>query len=161
MSRREKPQRSLEEARTEGGQEVARTLREVAFTRSGDKGDISNIGVVPYRAEDLGWLKEQVTEDRVRALFAGLVQGRVTRYELPGISALNFVLENALSGGVSRSLNLDAHGKSWASLMLSLSIQPPDGWVPGWGEAEAGKAPARRRSSGENGAAAREGGADA
>ena len=107
-------------------------LREVAFSRSGDKGDVSNIGVVPYREADFGWLREELTVERVRAVFGDLVKGRVTRYELPGIGALNFVLEEALSGGVSRSLNLDAHGKSWGNLMLRAAVNAPDGWTPYW-----------------------------
>lgn len=107
-------------------------LREVAFTRSGDKGDTSNIGVVPYRPSDWDWLKEQLTVDRVKHVFDGLVQGRICRYELPGIRALNFVMERALSGGVSRSLNLDAHGKAWGNLLLSVVVEAPDGWEPYW-----------------------------
>ncbi|MCY0878483.1 MAG: hypothetical protein OWU84_06055 [Firmicutes bacterium] len=107
-------------------------LREVAFTRSGDKGDTSNIGVVPYRAQDWEWLKEQLTVERVADVFDGLVKGPIRRYELPGICALNFVLERALSGGVSRSLNLDAHGKAWGNLLLTVSVEAPDGWEPYW-----------------------------
>lgn len=107
-------------------------LREVAYTRSGDKGDTSNIGVIPYREADYGWLKDALTVERVRAVFGALVQGLVTRYELPGISALNFVLEQALSGGVSRSLNLDAHGKSWGNLILRVGVEAPPGWTPYW-----------------------------
>jgi len=111
-------------------------LREVAFTRSGDKGDTSNIGVVPYRPADWEWLGRELTVERVRALFGALVKGAVTRYELPGIRAFNFVLERALDGGVSRSLNLDAHGKSWGNLLLRLEVEAPDGWTPAWPEGE-------------------------
>jgi hypothetical protein len=107
-------------------------LRDVAFSRSGDKGDISNVGVVPYRAADFEWLREELTVERVGAVFAPLVTGRITRYELPGICAFNFVMEGALSGGVSRSLNLDAHGKSWGNLILRVRVEPPDGWTPYW-----------------------------
>jgi hypothetical protein len=101
-------------------------LREIAYTRSGDKGDTSNIGVIPYREEDYELLKEQVTVERVRALFGELVKGEIVRYEFPGIKALNFVMTRALSGGVSKSLNLDAHGKSWGNLMLRLEIDVPE-----------------------------------
>jgi hypothetical protein len=107
-------------------------LREVAFARSGDKGDTSNIGLVPYRPHDLDWLLEQVTIDRVQELFGSEVQGPIHRYTLGGISAINFVLERALSGGVSRSLNLDAHGKSWGNLLLRMEVEAPPGWMPGW-----------------------------
>lgn len=101
-------------------------LREIAYTRSGDKGDTSNVGVIPYREKHYDWLKEQVTVERVRALFGELVEGEITRYEFPGIKALNFVMTRALSGGVSKSLNLDAHGKSWGNLMLRLEIEFPE-----------------------------------
>lgn len=107
-------------------------LREVAYSRSGDKGDISNVGVIPYRESDYAWLCEELTVDRVRAIFGELVQGSITRYEWPGIKALNFVMEEALSGGVSRSLNLDAHGKSWGNLILRVGVNPPEGWTPYW-----------------------------
>lgn len=107
-------------------------LREVAYSRSGDKGDISNVGVIPYRESDYDWLCEQLTVDRVRDIFGELVKGSITRYTWPGIKALNFVMEEALSGGVSRSLNLDAHGKSWGNLILRVAVDAPTGWVPYW-----------------------------
>lgn len=100
-------------------------LREIAFSRSGDKGDTCNVGVVPFNEEDFDIIKEQVTVERVRELFGELVQGDITRYEFEGIKAINFVMKNALSGGVSRSLNLDAHGKSWSNLMMRLEIEIP------------------------------------
>lgn len=101
-------------------------LREVAFARSGDKGDTSNVGVVPYREEDLPLLTQQLTVERVRTLYAPVLQGEITRYELPGIAALNFVMTEALGGGVSRSLGQDLHGKAYASLILDLDIEVPD-----------------------------------
>jgi hypothetical protein len=104
-------------------------LRAIAFTRSGDKGDTANIGVVPYDDRHYDLLRATVTVDRVKELFGPLVQGRITRYELPGIGALNFVLEQALGGGVSKSLNQDAHGKSFGNLMLRLRIEVPDAVV--------------------------------
>ena len=101
-------------------------LREVAFARSGDKGNTSNVGVVPYREEDLPLLAEQLTVERIKDLFGPVLHGSVTRYELPGISALNFVLTEALSGGVSRSLGQDLHGKAYASLVLDVDLVVPD-----------------------------------
>ncbi|MEH7255424.1 hypothetical protein V7111_25265 [Neobacillus niacini] len=98
-------------------------LREVAYSRSGDKGDTSNVGVIPYKDEDYEWLKREVTVEKVAELFGDLVKGEITRYEFDGIKALNFVMKEALSGGVSRSLNLDVHGKSWGNLMLKLEIE--------------------------------------
>ena len=101
-------------------------LREIAFARSGDKNDTSNVGVVPYDAADFELVKREVTVERVRARFGPLVSGEVVRYELPGIRALNFVLTGALGGGVSRTLALDAHGKAYGSLMLDLDVEVPD-----------------------------------
>lgn len=100
-------------------------LREIAHTRSGDKGDTSNVGVVPYDEQNYELIKEQVTVERVRELFGELVQGEIVRYEFDGLKAINFVMKNALSGGVSRSLNLDTHGKSWANLILRLEVKVP------------------------------------
>ncbi len=105
------------------GQRVRIPLREIAFARAGDKGDTSNVGVVPYDEADFDLVREQVTLERVRELFAPLVQGEITCYEFPGIKALNFVMTHALGGGVSRSLNMDLHGKAYASLMLRLEIE--------------------------------------
>ncbi|MEC1524987.1 hypothetical protein P9D43_23560 [Neobacillus niacini] len=100
-------------------------LREIAHSRSGDKGDTSNVGVVPYDEQNYELIKEQVTVERVRELFGELVQGEIIRYEFDGLKAINFVMKNALSGGVSRSLNLDTHGKSWANLILRLEVTVP------------------------------------
>jgi hypothetical protein len=97
-------------------------LREIAHSRTGDKGDISNISVIAYRIEDYPRIAEALDAERVRAHFAGIVTGRVTRYELPGIGALNFVMEGALGGGVTRSLTLDAHGKCLGSAILDIEI---------------------------------------
>jgi hypothetical protein len=97
-------------------------LRDLAFARSGDKGDTCSIGVVPYDEADIDVLRAQVTVERVRALFGALAKGPIHRYDFLGIKALNFVLERCLDGGVSRSLNMDIHGKTFASLMLTLPI---------------------------------------
>jgi hypothetical protein len=97
-------------------------LREIAHSRTGDKGNISNISVIAYDAKDYPLLLAQVTPDRVKAHFAGVVEGEVVRYELPKIFALNFVMDKALGGGVTRSLALDAHGKSLSSALLDLEI---------------------------------------
>jgi non-ribosomal peptide synthetase component E (peptide arylation enzyme) len=99
-------------------------LREIAHSRTGDKGNISNISVIACDAKDYALLREQVTAARVKAHFAGIVQGEVVRYELPNLSALNFVMDQALGGGVTRSLALDAHGKSLSSALLDLDLAP-------------------------------------
>jgi hypothetical protein len=97
-------------------------LRQIAHSRTGDKGDISNISVIAFDPKDYPLLVEQVTTARVAALFAPIATGPVRRYELPNIGALNFVLQGALGGGVTRALTLDAHGKSLSSLMLELEV---------------------------------------
>ena len=98
------------------------TLRDVAHARTGDKGDICNISLIAFEARDYPALVEHATPERVRELFAGIIEGTVTRYELPQLSALNFVLTRALGGGVTRSLALDAHGKTLSALLLTLEI---------------------------------------
>lgn len=102
-------------------------LRDIAHSRSGDKGNISNISVIAYDARRYPLLLAQVTAERVRAHFSGLVTGEVVRYELPNIHALNFVLHGALGGGVTRSLSLDAHGKSLSSALLELELEDDSG----------------------------------
>jgi hypothetical protein len=97
-------------------------LREIAHSRTGDKGDVSNISVIAFADADYPRLVERVTVARVAAHFAAIATGPVRRYELPHIGALNFVIEGALGGGVTRSLRLDAHGKSLSSMMLDLDI---------------------------------------
>lgn len=99
-----------------------RTLREIAHSRTGDKGDTSNISLIAFEAADYPLLVRYVTAERVREHFDGIVHGGVTRYELPKLGALNFVMEGALGGGVTRSLALDAHGKSLSSALLSMAI---------------------------------------
>jgi hypothetical protein len=101
-------------------------LRQIAHSRTGDKGNTSNISVIAYRAEDYPLLVAEVTAERVRAHFTGVVEGTVVRYELPRIGALNFVMTQTLGGGVTRSLALDAHGKSLSSALLDLEIEAPD-----------------------------------
>jgi hypothetical protein len=98
-------------------------LREIAHSRTGDKGNISNISVIAYQSKHYPLLLRQVTAERVKAHFAGVVQGCVVRYELPNIAALNFVMNETLGGGVTRSLALDAHGKSLSSALLDLEIE--------------------------------------
>ena len=90
-------------------------LYDLAHARAGDKGNTSNISVIAYDPADYERLRRQVTPERVKAHFAGVVRGAVERYELPRIFALNFVLHDALAGGVTRSLSLDPHGKSLSS----------------------------------------------
>ena len=95
---------------------------DLGHSRAGDKGDISNISVIAY--DEKGWniLRDQLTPERVMQAFAHTAQGPVVRYELPKLRALNFVIDGALGGGVTRSLAQDAHGKSLSSLMLTIEL---------------------------------------
>jgi hypothetical protein len=97
-------------------------LRDLAHSRTGDKGNTSNISVIAYAATDYDFLRQHVTAERVAAHFEGVVFGEVLRFELPQLHALNFVMKRALGGGVTRSLALDAHGKSLSSALLDLDI---------------------------------------
>jgi len=98
-------------------------LRDIAHTRSGDKGDTSNISVIAFDPADYELLRREVTSARVKDVLGAMVQGEVERYELHQLGALNFVLHRALAGGVTRSLALDTHGKCLGSLLLSLKIE--------------------------------------
>lgn len=97
-------------------------LYDIAHARTGDKGDTSVISVIAYRADDYPLLLDRVTAEAVAAFFADLPVGKVTRYELPGLHALHFVLEHALGGGVTRSLALDMHGKTLSYALLEMPL---------------------------------------
>lgn len=98
-------------------------LREIAHSRTGDKGNRSTISVIAYDLRDFPAIERSVTAERVRALYADIVKGEVDRYVVPQLGALNFVLHDSLGGGVTRSLALDAHGKCLSSAILGLSIE--------------------------------------
>lgn len=98
-------------------------LRSICHSRAGDKGDIANIALIVYDAKDYALVCEQVTAQTVKDYFKGIAYGEVQRYELPTIGALNFVLDRALGGGVTRSLAVDGHGKSLSSYLLSMEIE--------------------------------------
>ena len=97
-------------------------LYELAHARTGDKGDISVISLIPYREEDYALLKEWVTPQRVKEHFGEIVRGEVARYELPELRAFNFVLKSALGGGVTRSLAVDMHGKTLGFALLEMDL---------------------------------------
>ncbi|WP_193171560.1 AtuA-related protein [Nisaea nitritireducens] len=100
-------------------------LHDIAHGRSGDKGNRSNISVIPYTEAAYSLLLEQVTEERILALFAHKGASAVTRYELPNLPALNFVIDDALEGGVNSTLNLDLHGKTLSFMLLDLPVEIP------------------------------------
>ena len=97
-------------------------LHKLAHARAGDKGDISDVSVIAYDPTDYELLRTFVTVERVRKHFSDIPLGDVTRYEMPGLGALKFVLEHALGGGVTRTLSLDPHGKSLGQLLLELDL---------------------------------------
>lgn len=102
-------------------------LHAIAHGRSGDKGNRLNVNVISYRPEHWQVLLAEVTEARVAALFAHRGVTRVTRYELPRLGALNFVIEDALEGGVNSSLAIDTHGKCLSYLVLGMDVRVPAG----------------------------------
>ena len=117
-------------------------LVQLAHTRSGDKGDTANVGVIAYDSAHYPLLVEALTPAAVKAHFGGLVSGEVERFELPNLHALNFLLHGALDGGGTRSLMNDAQGKVFSTALLRMEIEvpaevaeatigqgrPPEGW---------------------------------
>ena len=98
-------------------------LREIAHARSGDKGNCSNVCIFVYESDHYAAVAEQLTAEFLKHRLGALLTGDVTRYDLPQLHGFNFVMQNALEGGVNESLNLDGHGKSWSSLVLGLEIE--------------------------------------
>ena len=101
-------------------------LYDLAHARTGDKGNRSNISLIAYKPEDFPLLAREVTEERVAAHFAYRKPSKVTRYLLPKIAAMNFVLDDVLDGGVNDALNLDMHGKSLSFHLLAMTIPVPE-----------------------------------
>ena len=101
-------------------------LSRIAHTRSGDKGDTCNIGVIAWEERFYAILLREVTADRVKGHFGTLVEGPVERYELPNLCALNFLLHGALGGGGTVSLRTDAQGKTFGAALLSLEVELGD-----------------------------------
>ena len=97
-------------------------LSRLAHTRSGDKGDVANIGVIAWTPQAYQMLLRELTAERVHAFFADRVVGPVTRYELPNLHALNFVMERALGGGGTVSLRVDSQGKTYGAALLRLEV---------------------------------------
>ena len=101
-------------------------LRAIAHARAGDKGNRSNVAVFVYDLQHYPAVKAQFTPERLQAEFGNLLRGPIRRFELDHLGGLNFVMDEALEGGVNESLNLDAHGKSWSFLLLGLEIVVED-----------------------------------
>lgn len=104
-------------------------LREVAHSRSGEKGRDSNVSVIAYNESDYELLRAHVTVDAVRELFGPITKGEIQRFEVPGLAALNFVVADVLEGGRTRTMAFDESGKALSSLMLTLKVSVPDGYV--------------------------------
>ena len=101
-------------------------LREVAIARSGDKGDTANIGVIGMTDEIYKAMEQQLTDDHVKQYFSSVTAGRVERFELPNLKALNFLLHESLGGGGTVSLMLDAQGKTFGAAILGMEIDVPE-----------------------------------
>ena len=105
---------------------VTLALRELCGYRAGDKGDTADVALFAYDHETYALIVEQVTAERVRALFGSMVHGEVLRYEAPNVRALNFVLRGALGGGGPKSLRSDNLGKTLGGALVRLEIDIPD-----------------------------------
>ncbi len=101
-------------------------LRSVAHARAGDKGNRSNVSVFAFDGRDYAAIKAQITAERLKREFPNLLKGEIKRFELDHLFGLNFVMDQALEGGVNESLNLDSHGKSWSFLLLGLEVDVQD-----------------------------------
>jgi len=102
-------------------------LYEIAHSRAGDKGEITNISLFPYADEHHDLLRRQVTARAVKSHFGNLVRGEVIRYEVPSIGGFNFVLHGTRVGGVSSALELDPHGKALSFGLLEMEVEMPEG----------------------------------
>lgn len=97
-------------------------LRDIAHGRSGDKGDAANIGIIAYDDKGYEILQKYLTAERVKEHFMGICQGKVERFELPNLRALNFLLHETLGGGGTVSLKHDAQGKTLAAALLRMEL---------------------------------------
>jgi len=110
---------------------TATTLGQIAIARSGDKGNSSNIGVMARSPALYDFLEQTLTADVVKAYFKELCFGKVTRYELPNLQSLNFILEDSLGGGGTETLITDAQGKVHGAGLLHLTLDVPDDLISG------------------------------
>jgi hypothetical protein len=102
---------------------MRKPLGDIAHTRSGDKGDMCNIGVIALKPEHYPVILREVTPERVKQHFGDLVKGRVERFELPNIGAINLLLHESLGGGGTVSLHIDAQGKTYGAALLRMEIE--------------------------------------
>ena len=102
---------------------MKKLLGSIAHTRSGDKGDTSNIGVIAFKPEDYPVLLREVTPESVKQFFGDLVKGEVERFELPNLGAINLLLHEALGSGGTVSLRVDAQGKTYGAALLRMEVE--------------------------------------
>ena len=115
-------------------------LARLAWGRSGDKGDTSNIGVIARRTEFMPAIAASLTPEAVRSWLAHLVEGQVQRFDWPGLNGWNFVLRQALGGGGVASLRYDPQGKSYAQILMDFPVRVPKAWIAPGGLIEIGRA---------------------
>ena len=106
-------------------------LQDIAIARSGDKGNRATLSVIALEPADYPLLESLLSAERVRAHYGGTVQGEVQRYTLPHLGAVHFVMHEALGGGVTRTLALDAHGKTLSAAILDLNLDLAAATPPG------------------------------
>ncbi len=105
---------------------TTKQLRELAFARSGDKGDVCNVGLLAFNEQYYRIIAREVTPERIKAHFGDMVKGEVEIYPLPKIHALEIVLRNALGGGATRTLIFDQTGKSMSTALLRMEVPVPE-----------------------------------
>lgn len=112
------------------GKRTSRSIRllDIAYARSGDKGDTANVGLIARKPEWYPFLEKEVTAKRVARHFRGIISGDVERFALPNLNALNFLLHGALGGGGTLSLKTDAQGKVFSTALLRMEIPAPRGF---------------------------------
>jgi len=98
-------------------------LYDIAHSRAGDKGNTLILSLIPYKEEDYELLRNLITVDKVKEHFKEIIHGEIVRYELPNISALQFVCQQALAGGVTTSLVMDTHGKTLSYALLNMNLE--------------------------------------
>lgn len=104
-------------------------LMDIAHARSGDKGDGSNVGLIAYSQAGYELIKEKVTVENVKQHFSAICKGKVVRYEVPNLFALNFILSDSLGGGGTESVKTDAQGKTHGMGLLLMEIEVPDDFL--------------------------------
>lgn len=101
-------------------------LRDLAWARSGDKGDISDLGIMAFNEKNYEILKRQITPEKVKTFFKNMVKGNVEVYEMPNLLAIKVVMRNALGGGATKTLRWDETGKAMATAILRMEVEVPE-----------------------------------